>query len=62
MFILLVGMAFLSFTRPTYACTTIFDPSPAPSWIAPSAAPVASGESPAPAVTPRARLCPDRHG
>ena len=53
-FILLVGMALLSFTRPTYACTTIFDPSPAPSWIAPSAAPVASGESPAPAVTPPA--------
>ena len=51
-FVLLVGMAYLSFTRPTYACTNIFDPSPAPSLVAPSAAPAASGASPAPAVTP----------
>jgi hypothetical protein len=50
--VVLAGMAFLSFNRPTYACTTIFDPTPAPSWVAPSAAPVASGASPAPAVTP----------
>jgi len=42
-------MAFLGFTRPTYACLDIFDPSPAPSITAPTAAP-ASG-SPAPAVT-----------
>jgi Protein of unknown function (DUF3105) len=49
--VLLVGMAYLSFTRATYACTNIFDPSPAPSWVAPSAAPVATGASPAPAVT-----------
>jgi hypothetical protein len=51
-FVLLLGMAYLGFTKPTYACTTIFDPSPAPSWVAPSAAPVASGATPAPAVTP----------
>lgn len=51
-FVLLVGMAYLSFTRSTYACTTVFDPSPAPSWVAPSPAPVASGATPAPAVTP----------
>ncbi len=48
-FVLLVGMAFLGFTRPTYACLDIFDPSPAPSFVAPTTAP-ASG-SPAPAVT-----------
>ncbi len=47
--VLLVGMAFFSFTRPTYACLSIFDPSPAPSFVAPTTAP-ASG-SPAPAVT-----------
>ena len=51
-FVLLVGMAYLSFTRPTYACTNIFDPSPAPSWVAPSPVPVGSGATPAPALTP----------
>ena len=51
-FVLLIGMAYLSFTRSTYACTTTFNPTPAPSWVAPSAAPVASGATPAPAVTP----------
>jgi hypothetical protein len=51
-FLVLAGMAFLSFTRPTYACSSIFDPSPTPSWVAPTAAPVASGSTPAPAVTP----------
>ena len=51
-FVLLVGMAYLSFTRPTYACTNIFDPSPAPSFVAPTAAPVPSGATPAPEVTP----------
>jgi len=50
-FLVLVGMAYASFTRPTYACTTTFDPTPAPSWVAPSAAPAASGASPAPAAT-----------
>jgi Protein of unknown function (DUF3105) len=49
--VLLLGMAYLGFTKPTFACTTIFDPSPAPSWVAPSPVPVASGASPAPAVT-----------
>ena len=48
-FVLLVGMAFLGFTRPTYACLEFFDPTPAPSFVAPTAAP-ASG-SPAPTVT-----------
>ena len=42
-------MAFFGFTRPTYACLELFDPTPAPSFVAPTAAP-ASG-SPAPAVT-----------
>ena len=51
-FVLLVGMAYLSFTRPTYACTNVFDPTPAPAWVAPSPAPVASGATAAPAVTP----------
>ena len=50
-FVLLIGMAYLSFTRVTYACSNVFDPSPAPSWVAPSAAPVASGATPAPAAT-----------
>ena len=48
-FAVLVGMAFLGFTRPTYACLSIFDPSPAPSFVAPTQAP--SSGSPAPAVT-----------
>jgi hypothetical protein len=51
-FLLLLGMAYLGFTRPTYACTTIFNPSPAPSRVAPSPVPLGSGASPAPAVTP----------
>ena len=54
-FVLLVGLAYVGFTRPTYACLTVFDPSPAPSWVAPSMAPATpdpSGASPAPAVTP----------
>lgn len=45
-------MAYLNGTQPAYACSTLFDPTPAPSWVAPTAAPVASGASPAPAVTP----------
>jgi len=55
-FVLLVGMAFLGFTRQAYACLDIFDPTPAPSFVAPTTAPApgspapASG-SPAPAVT-----------
>lgn len=52
MFVVLLGLAFAGFTRPTYACTIVFDPSPAPSWVAPSPVPVASGASPAPEVTP----------
>ncbi|HJP87418.1 MAG TPA: DUF3105 domain-containing protein [Candidatus Limnocylindrales bacterium] len=53
-FVILAGMAYLNSTQPAYACTSLFDPTPAPSWVAPTAAPVASGASPAPAVTPPA--------
>lgn len=49
-FLLLAGMAFASFTRPTYACSNFFEPTPAPSFVAPTQAPTASG-TPAPAVT-----------
>jgi hypothetical protein len=49
--VLVIGMAYLSFTRPTYACVTMFEPTPGPTFVAPSVAPVASG-SPAPALTP----------
>jgi hypothetical protein len=51
-FLVLAGLAYAGATRSAYACTTIFNPSPAPSWVAPSPAPVASGATPAPAVTP----------
>jgi hypothetical protein len=55
-FILLVGVAYLGFTRPAYACLNIFDPTPAPTVVAPTANPAAtplpSGATPAPAVTP----------
>ena len=37
--------------QPAYACVNLFDPSPAPSFVAPSQAPTASGASPAPAAT-----------
>ena len=37
--------------QPAYACANFFDPTPAPSFVAPSQAPVASGATPAPAVT-----------
>ena len=36
---------------PAYACTNAFDPTPPPSFVAPSQAPVASGATPAPAAT-----------
>ena len=51
-FAILAGMAFLNASQPAYACSNLFDPTPAPSWSPPSAAPVASGATPAPAVTP----------
>lgn len=51
-FALLAGMAFLNASQPAYACSTLFDPTPAPSWAAPTAAPVASGATPAPTSTP----------
>lgn len=53
-FTILVGMAYLNASQPAYACANQFDPSPAPSWIPPTAAPVASGATPAPAATPPA--------
>lgn len=51
-FLVVGAMAVLSFTTPAYACTDLFEPTPAPSWVAPSSAPVASGATPAPTVTP----------
>jgi len=39
---------------PAYSCDNQFNPTPAPSWVPPSAPPVASGATPAPAVTPPA--------
>lgn len=53
-FLLVGALAVLNFTTPAYACTNLFEPTPAPSWIAPSSAPVASGATPAPAATPPA--------
>lgn len=51
-------MGYLNATRPAYACSQSFDPSPSPDWVAPSTAPagspLASGATPAPAVTPPA--------
>ena len=52
--VLLAGMAFLNASQPAYACGALFDPTPAPSWVPPTAAPVASGATPAPAATPPA--------
>lgn len=53
-FVIVAGMAYLNASQPAYACGSLFDPTPAPSWVAPTAAPVASGATPAPAVTPPA--------
>lgn len=53
-FLLVGALAVLNFTTPAYACTNLFEPTPAPSWVAPSSAPVTSGATPAPAVTPPA--------
>jgi hypothetical protein len=49
---ILAGMAFLNASQPAYACSSQFDPTAAPSWVPPTAAPVASGATPAPTVTP----------
>jgi len=50
------GLVFVGFVAPglspAYACVNPFEPTPAPSFVAPSRAPVASGATPAPAVTP----------
>ncbi|HET7181122.1 MAG TPA: DUF3105 domain-containing protein [Candidatus Limnocylindrales bacterium] len=54
-FVILAGMAFLNANQAAYACTTQFDPTPAPSWVPPTAAPVASGATAAPEVTPPPR-------
>ena len=36
---------------PAYQCVNLFDPSPAPSFVAPTPGPVGSGQTPAPAAT-----------
>lgn len=55
--VLLVGLAYVGFTRPAYACLNEFNPSPAPSVVVPTtdpaATPLPSGAAPAPVVTPR---------
>lgn len=49
------GLVFVGFIAPgltpAYACANVFEPTPAPSFVAPSQAPVASGATPAPQVT-----------
>src|SRR5437773_4198801 len=49
------GLVFVGFIAPgltpAYACANMFEPTPAPSFVAPSQAPVASGATPAPQVT-----------
>ena len=47
----LAGIAFINSTQPVYACTNVFDPTPAPGPAGASAAPTGSGTSPAPATT-----------
>jgi hypothetical protein len=46
---LIVAAAFLNSTQPTYACANLFDPTPAPSFVAPTVAP---GSSAAPETAP----------
>lgn len=53
-FLVAAGLAVLSFTTPAYACTNLFEPTPAPSWVPPTTAPVASGRTPPPGPTPPA--------
>jgi hypothetical protein len=58
-FVILAGLAFLSFSAPTYACANVFDPSPAPSQAAsPTQAPSAS-DAPAPSAPPPGFVQPD---
>jgi hypothetical protein len=45
-----VGLVLPGFA-PAYECVNMFEPTPAPSFVAPSPAPVGSGATPAPAVT-----------
>jgi hypothetical protein len=50
-FVVVAILAFLNFSTPAYACTSIFDPTPAPTFVAPPT--LAPGESgPAPATAP----------
>jgi uncharacterized protein DUF3105 len=51
-FLLLAGIAFINSSQPAYACTNIFDPSPAPSFVPGSQAPAASGQTQAPVTPP----------
>jgi hypothetical protein len=50
------GLAFagliLPSITPVYACSNVFDPTPAPSWTPPPSEPLSSGETPGPAATP----------
>jgi hypothetical protein len=50
-FLLVAALAFLNFSTPAYACTNLFDPTPAPSSVPPTQAPAPSGQTPAPAPT-----------
>jgi hypothetical protein len=53
--VVFIGLVFVGFVAPqitpAYECVNLFDPSPAPSFVAPSPAPVASGATAAPQVT-----------
>jgi hypothetical protein len=49
--LIFVGLVLPQFT-PAYECVNMFDPSPAPSFVASNPAPVASGATAAPAMTP----------
>jgi hypothetical protein len=53
--VVFIALVFVGFVAPgltpAYECANIFDPSPAPSFVAPTQGPVASGATPAPAVT-----------
>jgi uncharacterized protein DUF3105 len=51
--IIVAGLAFWNATQPAYACTRLFEPTPAPTFVAPTTDPGATG-SPAPAITPPA--------
>ena len=53
--VVFIGLIFVGFVAPSitpaYECVNVFDPTPAPSFVPPSPAPVGSGATPAPQVT-----------